>query len=90
MDDFFQKPESVQFKTVFLNIWVALLFPWIFLAGLAGMALDGGDSFRAYAFILSTWIYPGFVGLAYVLRKNSPAFQLIPLIDIIAILFFGW
>ena len=53
------------------------------------MALDGGDSFRAYALILSIWIYPGLVGLAYILRKNSPLFQLVPLIDIVAVLVFG-
>ena len=61
---------------------MALLLPWILLAMLAGMVLDGGPTFAAYLFIGSIWAYPVSVGIAWKFRDMNPWMALLPFVNI--------
>jgi hypothetical protein len=63
-------------------LWVVLLIPWLLVAGISGMAFDGGHTAEAYAFFWSVWAYPITVGIAAVFRRWVPSIVLLPLLTL--------
>ncbi len=68
--------------TALFFVWFVLLLPWLFLAGLAGMAFDGGPRFGAYVFVGAIWAYPVSLGLAWKFRDMNPFIVLLPFANI--------
>jgi hypothetical protein len=64
--------------------WLLLLFIWPIFAGLSGMVVDAGYNWHVFIFLISIWTYPAVLALAYVLRKTSRVFILLPLINLLA------
>ncbi len=76
------RPSPPASKYIFV-FWFALLVPWLLIAGLSGMAFDGGDTAEAYAFFWSVWAYPITVGIVAVLRRWVPWIVLLPLVSMV-------
>lgn len=64
-----------------LAFWISLLIPWLLVAPLSLMAFDGGATRAAYAFVWTIWTYPITVAVAIALRRFSPGFTLLPVIN---------
>ena len=65
---------------VVLTIWCVLLAPWLLVALMGtGMALEGGETFEAWYFIVSMWSFPLFVAVAFLFRRRRPLVVLLPL-----------
>ena len=73
--------RQVATKYIFL-FWVVLLIPWLLVAGLSGMAFDGGYTAEAYTFFWSVWAYPITVGIVAVFRRWVPWIVLLPLLTL--------
>jgi hypothetical protein len=66
-----------------LVLWLILLLPWLPLATLgAGMAFEGGVTWKAYVFVWSLWIYPVSTLIAYTARQKMPILALLPILNV--------
>jgi hypothetical protein len=77
------------FVRILFFIWVILLVPWIVIAPLSGMAVDGGYTISAIGFILSMWTYPVAVFGAFKLLDRSRKAVLLPLVNLVGIPIFS-
>ena len=74
-------------------VWCIILVPWVpYLVFMGtGMAFEGGNTFDAYRFVILSWLYPVFVGVAFFFRRRRPALIWLPLVALIPMCaeFFG-
>ena len=66
-------------------VWVLLLLPWFFFAGLSGMAFDGGYTLEAYVFVISVWTYPISVAAVFIGRTRAPLLVFAPLMNFLGV-----
>lgn len=71
---------------VMLAIWCVLLVPWLLLAGIAGVAFDGGPSASAYVLVWSIYTYPILLGIAFHFRRRKPNLVWLPMLTFVAVL----
>lgn len=75
--------DETNVVTLFLLVlWLILLVPWLFFAGLSAMAFDPGPSFAAYVFVLAILTYPVSVVIVLTFRKKLPLISLLPCANI--------
>jgi hypothetical protein len=67
--------------TILLIVWLVLLVPWFIAIQWVGLVFDGGVTWSAYLAFWSVWTYPLTVFAGAALRKKSPAFILLPLLN---------
>jgi len=75
------RPSPRAANVVFV-VWIVLLLPWFLLAGLSGMAFEGGATPEAYAFVWSVWTYAVTLGIVAVVRRWTPLIVLLPVLNI--------
>jgi hypothetical protein len=87
-----KKPSHQQIAPGLFLLWLVLLVPWLFfagLAGLAGMAFDGRPTLGAYLFVCSIWTYPISVIFVRMYRDDRPEVALLPILNIATLLVAG-
>jgi hypothetical protein len=84
-----QKPSHQQIAASLFLLWLVLLVPWLFFAGLAGMAFDGRPTLGAYLFVCSIWTYPISVIFVWMYRDDRPEVALLPILNIATLLVAG-
>jgi hypothetical protein len=71
------------FSKIVLSIWSVLMIPWLLVAGMAGVAFDGGARSAAYMFVWSVWTYPIVLLIAVIFRKKSPLIIWLPFLNFV-------
>lgn len=78
-----------QIGSALFLVWFVSLLPWLIIASLWGMILDGGPSLGANVSIGAVWTYPVSVGLAWKFRDKAPIIAFLPFTNIVVWLISG-
>jgi hypothetical protein len=86
-ESFMGPPPLATTVKVMLTIWCIILVPWLpFCIMGTGMAFEGGYTLGAYVSVVTFWMYPALLGVAYFFRRRKPELIWLPVLTLIPLL----